>query len=83
MIEGALGERFALAGRRVYVAGHRGMVGSALVCRLQREDCLILTVDRQRCDLRRQEQTERWLAEVRPDVMAAAELPPPISSTTT
>ena len=37
---------FALAGKRVWVAGHRGMVGSALVRRLAREDCEVLTVGR-------------------------------------
>ena len=42
-----------LAGKRVWVAGHRGMVGSALVRRLAREECEILTVARQELDLRR------------------------------
>ena len=37
---------FPLAGKRVWVAGHNGMVGSALVRRLGRENCEILTVDR-------------------------------------
>ncbi len=37
---------YPLAGKRVWVAGHRGMVGSALVRRLEREDCEILTVAR-------------------------------------
>ena len=32
-------EAFKLAGRRVFVAGHRGMVGSAIVRRLAREGC--------------------------------------------
>ncbi|BBK39303.1 GDP-L-fucose synthase [Allostella sp. ATCC 35155] len=65
---------FALAGRRVWVAGHRGMVGSALVRRLAGTGCTILTVDRSRLDLRRQEPVERWLAEQRPDavILAAA-----------
>ena len=43
----ASGIRYALAGKRVWVAGHRGMVGAALVRRLARENCEILTVDRQ------------------------------------
>lgn len=63
---------FDLAGRRVWVAGHRGMVGSALVRRLVREDCEILTVTRQECDLRRQEAVERWLGVARPDVVVIA-----------
>jgi GDP-L-fucose synthase len=42
---------FDLAGRRVFVAGHRGMAGSAVVRRLARESCEILTVDRREVDL--------------------------------
>jgi GDP-L-fucose synthase len=63
---------FRLAGRRVWVAGHRGMVGQALVRRLQREQCEILTVDRRSLDLRRQSETEEWLAANRPDVILLA-----------
>jgi len=65
---------FQLAGRRVWVAGHRGMVGSALLRRLEREPCEILTVGRDSVDLRRQSETEDWMAEAKPDVvlMAAA-----------
>ncbi|WP_338318233.1 NAD-dependent epimerase/dehydratase family protein, partial [Bradyrhizobium ottawaense] len=37
---------FELKGKRVYVAGHRGMVGGALVRRLAREDIRLVTVDR-------------------------------------
>ena len=65
---------FSLAGLRVFVAGHRGMVGSALVRRLAREDCEIITAERGEVDLRRQSATDSWLAQARPDVvfMAAA-----------
>ncbi len=65
---------FALAGRRVWVAGHNGMVGAALVRRLAREGCEILTVGRDAVDLRRQAATEDWMAGARPDAvfMAAA-----------
>ncbi len=62
----------SLAGRRVWVAGHRGMVGSALLRRLAREDCLVLTVTRQDCDLRRQSEVERWLGAARPEVVIVA-----------
>ncbi|MBF0130921.1 MAG: NAD-dependent epimerase/dehydratase family protein, partial [Alphaproteobacteria bacterium] len=58
---------FELAGRRVWVAGHRGMVGSALVRRLEREACTILTVDRGALDLTRQADVERWMAGEKPD----------------
>jgi GDP-L-fucose synthase len=65
---------FPLAGKRIWVAGHRGMVGSALVRRLTREDCEILTVDRNTVDLRRQAETEAWMAAAKPDavILAAA-----------
>ena len=54
---------FDLKGKRVYVAGHRGMAGSAIVRRLAREDCEIVTADRQTLDLTDQSATEHWLAE--------------------
>lgn len=63
---------FSLRGRRVWVAGHRGLVGQALLRRLQREDCELITVDRTTVDLRRQEPTEAWLAEHRPEVIFLA-----------
>lgn len=61
-------------GKRIWVAGHRGMVGSAVVRRLAQEDCEVLTVGRGQVDLRRQDQTEAWLAAEKPDavVLAAA-----------
>jgi GDP-L-fucose synthase len=63
---------FALAGKRVWVAGHRGMVGSALVRRLERAGCALLTVTRKECDLRRQVEVERWMAAARPEVVVVA-----------
>ena len=65
---------FPLAGRRVFVAGHRGMVGSAVVRRLASEDCAVITAGRDAVDLRRQDEVEAWMAEARPDavVLAAA-----------
>ena len=64
--------QFQLAGKRVFVAGHRGMVGSALVRRLERENCDIVTASRDRMDLRRQDQVEAWFAAERPDVVVLA-----------
>lgn len=65
---------FPLKGKRVWVAGHRGMAGSAVVRRLAREGCEILTAGREQADLRRQSEVEDWMAEAKPDVvfMAAA-----------
>jgi GDP-L-fucose synthase len=63
---------YPLAGKRVWVAGHRGMVGSALLRRLERENCEILTVSRHECDLVRQEQVERWMRAARPQAVIVA-----------
>ena len=65
---------YPLKRKRVWVAGHRGMVGAALVRRLAQEDCEVLTADRARVDLRRQDQVEAFLAQARPHAlfMAAA-----------
>lgn len=63
---------FPLAGRRIFVAGHRGMVGSALLRRLERIDCEVLTVRHATLDLRRQNETEAWLAEAKPDAIFVA-----------
>lgn len=65
-------QTFSLEGRRVWVAGHRGMVGAALVRRLARERCEVLTIDRQQLDLRRQSDVERWMSSTRPDVIILA-----------
>jgi GDP-L-fucose synthase len=63
---------FDLHGKRVFVAGHKGMAGSAIVRRLVTEPCEILTVERQTLDLRRQLDTERWLEKTAPDVVFLA-----------
>jgi GDP-L-fucose synthase len=61
-----------LAGKRVFVAGHRGMVGSALVRRLANEQCEILAASRRELDLTRQEAVERWMQKERPNVVLLA-----------
>lgn len=63
---------YPLSGKRVFVAGHRGMVGSAIVRRLAQENCEILTVGRATVDLRRQKEVEDWMAETRPQAMFLA-----------
>jgi GDP-L-fucose synthase len=60
---------FDLRGKRVFVAGHRGMVGSAIARRLGREDAEILTVSRSELDLLDQAAVNRWFAEMRPQVV--------------
>jgi GDP-L-fucose synthase len=68
----ASGEPFALAGRRVFVAGHRGMVGSAIVRRLASEACVVLTADRTAVDLKDQAAVNAWFADNRPEVVFLA-----------
>src|ERR1700720_3253039 len=63
---------FELTGRRVFVAGHRGMVGAALVRRLASERCEVLTADHRALDLARQADTQDWLRDNRPDVIIVA-----------
>jgi len=63
---------YSLRGKRVWVAGHHGMVGSAIVRRLASEDCHVLAVARERVDLRRQEQVESWMEEARPQAVFLA-----------
>lgn len=63
---------FSLNGLRVFVAGHRGMVGSACMRRLQREDCETLVAGRDELDLTRQADVEAWMTEQKPDVVIVA-----------
>jgi GDP-L-fucose synthase len=63
---------FDLAGRRIFIAGHRGMVGAALVRRLKWERCEVLTAGRDVLNLTRQGDTEEWLRGNRPDVVIVA-----------
>lgn len=63
---------FDFTGKRVWVAGHRGMVGSAIVRRLERERCQLLTVGRETLDLRRQADVERWVGANKPDAIFVA-----------
>lgn len=65
-----------LTGQRIWVAGHRGMVGAAVVRRLAQEDCEILTVGRDVLDLTDQRAVRDWMAQTRPDaiILAAAKV---------
>ena len=64
--------RFDLSGKRVYVAGHRGMVGSAIVRRLAGEVCTVLTTSRAELDLKDQAAVRAWFAAERPDAVFLA-----------
>ena len=63
---------YDLKGKRVYVAGHRGMVGSAIVRRLEQIECEVLTATRTDADLTRQAEVEAWFASNRPDAVFVA-----------
>jgi GDP-L-fucose synthase len=67
---------YPLAGKRVFVAGHRGMVGSAIARRLALEDCELITARRDQVDLKQPDQVRHFIADVRPDAifMAAAKV---------
>jgi GDP-L-fucose synthase len=63
---------YSLAGKKVWVAGHRGMAGSAIARRLVAEDCEVLKVDRTDVDLRSQDRVERWMKDRRPNAVFVA-----------
>jgi GDP-L-fucose synthase len=63
---------YDLTGKRIFVAGHKGMVGSAIVRRLVREKCTVLAADRSELDLAKEESTLHWLKSKRPDVVVHA-----------
>jgi GDP-L-fucose synthase len=63
---------FELTNKRVYVAGHQGMVGSAIVRRLSAIDCDLVTATHDEVDLERQDETERFLADAAPHVVIIA-----------
>jgi GDP-L-fucose synthase len=63
---------FDLRDKRVYVAGHAGMVGAAIVRRLEREQCKIITATRQDLDLRHPEAVEAFMAQAKPDAVFVA-----------
>lgn len=67
---------FDLKGKRVWVAGHRGMVGSAIVRQLEKEDCEILTISRDTLDLTLQADVFQYVADTKPDliILAAAKV---------
>ncbi|EJC69591.1 nucleoside-diphosphate-sugar epimerase [Rhizobium leguminosarum bv. viciae WSM1455] len=67
---------YDLSNKKIWVAGHRGMVGSALVRRLRSENCTVIAATRQELDLKRQDEVERFVQTNRPDaiILAAAKV---------
>jgi GDP-L-fucose synthase len=64
--------RLDLAGKRVFVAGHTGMAGSAIVRRLRAESCEVLSAAHRDLDLTCQQRTRNYLCDMRPDVVIMA-----------
>jgi len=65
-------KRYDLKGKRVWVAGHRGMAGGAILRRLASEDCECLTATSRELDLRRQADVEAWVAAKKPNAVFVA-----------
>lgn len=63
---------YSLSGKKVWVAGHRGMVGSAIARRLASENCEVVTVGRSEVDLRDQAAVRAWVAATKPHAVFLA-----------
>ena len=63
---------YEIEGKRIFVAGHRGMVGSAIARRLVRENCEVLTTPRPQLDLMDQMRTDAWFAQHKPHAVFMA-----------
>jgi GDP-L-fucose synthase len=63
---------YSLSGKKIWVAGHRGMVGAAVVRALAGENCTVMSATHSELDLTRQKNVEDWMAAHRPDVVVVA-----------
>jgi len=63
---------YSLSGKRVWVAGHRGLVGSAVAPKIESEGCRLLTATHAKLDLRNQAGVNAWMEANRPDVIVLA-----------
>ncbi|MCK5284277.1 MAG: GDP-L-fucose synthase [Alphaproteobacteria bacterium] len=72
MAKGWLDTLFSLEGKKIWVAGHNGMVGAALLRRLSFEHCEVLIAPRGELDLRNQVDTYDWISQYKPDVIIIA-----------
>lgn len=70
--QGASDLEYSLNGKRVWVAGHHGMVGGAIHRQLERLDCEMIMADHGELDLTRQSDTEAWMADMRPQAVFVA-----------
>jgi GDP-L-fucose synthase len=72
MADGFVENRYSLRGKKIFIAGHNGMVGAALARRLAGMECEILSVRREVLDLREQAATLGWISAQKPDVVVMA-----------
>jgi len=72
MADATLRPVYSPLGKKIFVAGHTGMVGSAILRRLQSEDCDIITIAHRDLDLTRQSETEQFIAQHKPNVIIVA-----------
>ena len=63
---------FDIANKKIWVAGHNGMVGSAIVRRLEKENCKILKVEKKELNLVNQKSTEEWIFYNKPAIIIIA-----------
>jgi GDP-L-fucose synthase len=63
---------FDLQGKRVFVTGHAGMVGSAIIRRLESERCDVIVAARRDLDLRQSDAVDRFMAQAKPDAVFVA-----------
>jgi len=63
---------YSLCGKRIWVAGHQGMVGSAIIRRLADENCQVLTCSRREVDLRDQHSVATWMDSAEPEAVFLA-----------
>ncbi len=71
-MEGKLDVPFSLKGKKIWVTGHTGMVGSATARRLAEEDCELLTASHAELELRNQSAVNDWMSSHKPDVIVIA-----------
>lgn len=62
----------AFSGKKIFVAGHRGMVGQALVRALESSNCQILTISKSDLDLKDQAAVRNWVEKSKPDMIFLA-----------
>ena len=63
---------YKLTNKKVWIAGHNGMVGSAVLRRLSHEDCEIITIPKNKLDLRNGESVLRWMKKNKPEIVIVA-----------